>query len=286
MSIKQMSQVWERADVQQGHLLVLLALADWANDKGVCWPSIPSIARKSRMGVRQVRRILADLESKKIITREEHRGRKGRDEYATNRYKLNLSVCPVYIELKPVTDAYLNLTSDAGKPDICDSAIRKEPSVSTTVIEPSGGMPPEDLPAISFAQRVVEELCLHSEPGIMHAVASAINFCVKFEGKSKSSATEYLVAMGRDEIDRGGAPNRFWFSDRKWRTSNGSGTSKAAERNDRNRANIIQGISGVRAGRDAVPVGAAVPNRHNSGGKPIVDIDADRTGAPFRSPDS
>ena len=233
LSIKQMSLVWERADVSQGTLLVLLALADWANDAGVCWPSVPAIARKARLSDRQVRRILDELEEQKIITVQEKRGRKKGGEYATCVYKLNLTICPVLVDLKPVTDDMEDLTFEAAKPDIRDSAIRKEPSVNTTVIEPSGEMPPEDLPELAFAHQVVEELCQQNEPGMMHAVAGAIKFCVKFEGMTKASATRHLIARAREQIARGEAPNRFWFTDRKWRQGavNGNGsTSKADQR--------------------------------------------------------
>lgn len=88
--------------------------------------------------------------------------------------------------------------------------------------------PPEDLPSISFAQHVVTELCLQHENGMVLAVAGAIDFCVKFESKTKSSATEYLIALARDEITHGGSPTRFWFTDRKWRKANGNGNHKTA----------------------------------------------------------
>jgi hypothetical protein len=113
--------------------------------------------------------------------------------------------------------------------------------------EPAGNLPcsgtenlPEDLPSISFAHRVTEELCLPREPGLLEAIASAIDFCVKFEGKTKSSATEYLIARARDEIDHGGSPTRFWFTDRKWRNGNGNGyTSRQLEKRTRNREALV-----------------------------------------------
>ncbi len=61
MSIKVMSAVWEGAAADGGTLLVLLALADYANDQGVCWPSRASLAHKARLSERQVRRALAAL---------------------------------------------------------------------------------------------------------------------------------------------------------------------------------------------------------------------------------
>lgn len=64
-----MSLVWD-LDLSAGDKLVLLALADQANDEGVqCWPSIPTIAKRSGQGERTVRRCISDLEAKGHLTR-------------------------------------------------------------------------------------------------------------------------------------------------------------------------------------------------------------------------
>ena len=62
MSIKIMSEVWDTADVDGAPLLVLLALADYANENGICWPAVATLARKTRVSERHVRRILGALE--------------------------------------------------------------------------------------------------------------------------------------------------------------------------------------------------------------------------------
>ncbi len=62
MSIKIMSEVWESAKVDGAPLLVLLALADYANDNGICWPAVATLAKKTRVSERHVRRILGALE--------------------------------------------------------------------------------------------------------------------------------------------------------------------------------------------------------------------------------
>ncbi len=41
--------------------LVLLALADYANDRRECWPSVQHLARRCRLSVRQVQRVLNKL---------------------------------------------------------------------------------------------------------------------------------------------------------------------------------------------------------------------------------
>ena len=61
MSISLMSQVW-RLDVGHGEQIVLLALADFADDDGEnVYPSVDYIAWKTGYKVRQVQNIMALL---------------------------------------------------------------------------------------------------------------------------------------------------------------------------------------------------------------------------------
>lgn len=62
MSIQVMSRVWLDSDQSGSDLLLLLALADNANDDGVCWPSIKHLAQKIRMCERSVINIIKRLE--------------------------------------------------------------------------------------------------------------------------------------------------------------------------------------------------------------------------------
>ena len=49
MSVKVMSKVWHSAPYSGGTLLVLLALADWADDEGRCYPKLETVAKKARL---------------------------------------------------------------------------------------------------------------------------------------------------------------------------------------------------------------------------------------------
>jgi len=62
MSVKAISHVWEHSKQSGTKLLLLLALADHADDKGVCWPGIDRLARKTRQSRRNVTRLLAELQ--------------------------------------------------------------------------------------------------------------------------------------------------------------------------------------------------------------------------------
>lgn len=78
MSIKLMTAAWEREDLSATHKLVLLALADWANDEGLCWPSINRLAIKTSMAGRSVQRLIRQLEEMGFVRREETVGKGNR----------------------------------------------------------------------------------------------------------------------------------------------------------------------------------------------------------------
>lgn len=76
-----MSLVWEHAPCRENALIVLLALADWSNDDGTCWPSIQKLADKSRVDRRSAQRIVRRLKEDGFITIEEGGGRAKQHRY-------------------------------------------------------------------------------------------------------------------------------------------------------------------------------------------------------------
>jgi Helix-turn-helix domain len=151
MSIKVMEMIWERAPyVEPTILLTLLCLANWANDDGICWPSVPSLARKTRQSERNARYILKRLESDGILGIQEQRGRNH-----TNHYMIDVEKLATYHTWepeqkpakpeKPAKPAKIvagfnddenlqNLQPSVGKPAI---AIAPEPSVEPSVKDPT-----------------------------------------------------------------------------------------------------------------------------------------------------
>lgn len=81
MSIRVMSLVWEHSKQQGSALLVLLAIADFADDDGYCYPSVERLAHKSRMSVRNVRYILRQLEESGELVIERGGGRRRPNRY-------------------------------------------------------------------------------------------------------------------------------------------------------------------------------------------------------------
>ena len=83
MSVKALDVVWRHYPVGGGELLLLLAMADWANDAGEgIWPAVPAMARKARLSDRQVQRLLRELQKNGVIERA------GATEYGTTKYCL------------------------------------------------------------------------------------------------------------------------------------------------------------------------------------------------------
>jgi transcriptional regulator with XRE-family HTH domain len=76
-----MSLVWERAPYTAGSLIVLLALADWANDEGVAWPSMERLALKARIDRRSAQRIVRQLEKDGVLEIEHGGGRAKQHKY-------------------------------------------------------------------------------------------------------------------------------------------------------------------------------------------------------------
>lgn len=87
MSIKIMSLVWEKSQHKGSALLLMLALADHADDKGRCWPGMTSLALKTRMGRRNVVKLMERLEKSGEVVVEVRGG-----QAASNRYRINIEL--------------------------------------------------------------------------------------------------------------------------------------------------------------------------------------------------
>ena len=62
MSVAVMTKVWDTSLAAEGCLLVLLAIADFADDDGRAFPSVPKLAKKARLSERQTQCALRRLE--------------------------------------------------------------------------------------------------------------------------------------------------------------------------------------------------------------------------------
>lgn len=74
MSVKISHWVWQESDAKGNDLLVLLALADNANDQGECWPSMAYLANKTRLHTNTIRKRLNSLRASGIVSWGERPG--------------------------------------------------------------------------------------------------------------------------------------------------------------------------------------------------------------------
>ncbi len=77
MSIKQMSKVFEDTSIKGNEKLLMLALADNANDTGVCFPSWEKLIQKTSMSRNSLAKWLTSLERKELIFRKQRSRKNG-----------------------------------------------------------------------------------------------------------------------------------------------------------------------------------------------------------------
>ena len=101
MSVKVLSLTWEGFPGAGSDLLTMLALADWSDDSGRCWPSIPSIARKVRLSPDQARRVVHRLikDDFLAVTAGKNGGRSSR------RYQIKLDRLTPSVDATPCANA-------------------------------------------------------------------------------------------------------------------------------------------------------------------------------------
>lgn len=85
MSIKAMNWAWDQK-LPPNSKLILMAIADAADEEGDCWPKVKTIAKKCGVSERTVQRVLKDFISNSFLTvtpRFSHEGRQ-----VSNNYRL------------------------------------------------------------------------------------------------------------------------------------------------------------------------------------------------------
>jgi len=82
MSIKLMSKVWEHGPEDKTETLVLLALADRANDDGTsCYPSLDEITNRCRLSRQGALNVIDRLEENGYLTKQSGGGRGNPNQY-------------------------------------------------------------------------------------------------------------------------------------------------------------------------------------------------------------
>jgi hypothetical protein len=90
MSVKVQSLIWENAPYRGNALLALLALGDWSDDDGYCWPKRQTLAKKSRQSLRSARYAVEQLEKDGFLSIDVHPGRGHQNDFQINLQNLHL----------------------------------------------------------------------------------------------------------------------------------------------------------------------------------------------------
>lgn len=143
--------------------VVLLSVANYANEYGECWAAQATLAAGAECSVRQLRRVLTDLEGRGLIERERRGGAgKGRE---TDMIRLRMRELPAILSAQqrpkeqpdklaasppakvsssPATGQHVrggNRTKQGGQPDIAASDNPKKPSYNSKIPIPSDWQP-------------------------------------------------------------------------------------------------------------------------------------------------
>lgn len=152
MSIKAIDWAFRQKCGTPAEKLVLLALADYANDNGECWPGQDHIAEKTDLVRETVLRLLRSLEKQSLVVSLRKKDASGRD--LGKRYFLQF--CP-----PGVTNNHMPCDNYAAG-DIVDVTCYKgvEPSVEPSLnqepqgaredaFDPQPESPPQDIPVLA-----------------------------------------------------------------------------------------------------------------------------------------
>lgn len=157
MSIKVMTYVWDHSPHTGSDLLMLLALADHANDQGRAWPSIPTLAKKCRVQRRQALYILKKLEEAGDITIEHGRGRGHVSVYVV-KGAVGCTNCQKGAIECTITEEKVHSSAEK-----VHSSVRKGALECTrTIIEPSKNLKPKDTPPTPSRPRKGECVTSHT----------------------------------------------------------------------------------------------------------------------------
>ena len=96
MSVRLVANVLDYVHgIPHGAKLVLLCLADYADDQGKCWPSFQRLSDRCDMSRRHVIRVVADLEEWGLVSRLEER------PYKPTIYGLRIPTSDTHVTAKP-----------------------------------------------------------------------------------------------------------------------------------------------------------------------------------------
>lgn len=179
-----MSLVWE-LELPDSEKIVLLALADCANDEGLCWPGMASLVRKCSKSERTVQYMMRRLEEAGHMTRNEVTGKGCRYTIHPRKACTPAEIAPVQGATKPPQPLHPTPAAVAPKP----SKNRKEPSKFSAIELP------EWMPADEWAAFVEMRKAMRSVPFTEAAKKGIIGDLAKLRSEGHDPAKVLMKAV-------------------------------------------------------------------------------------------
>lgn len=160
MSIRTLSRVWEQSKHRGSELLMLLAIADFADDNGYAFPSVATLAKKCRTSPRNANLILRQLRESGELTVRFNDGPKGVNRYQIQAPRLEETFTPdesntLNRSSLPTEDRFpLPPNAASDKP----SVNHQEPSDRVARLEKGTRLPPNWRLPSEYGQWAVHEL--------------------------------------------------------------------------------------------------------------------------------
>lgn len=156
MSIKVMTWVWDHSPTKGTELLMLLAIADNASDDGSnAYPSIRTLANKTRLDSRTVQRIIRKLVDQDQLLVEERGGRH------SNRYTVlmrELSTAPADCHPRQNATGGIGATPGAAELRHPTPGTATPPEPPGTVLEPSTTAEPAAVRAVEAEEELIQDI--------------------------------------------------------------------------------------------------------------------------------
>ena len=138
-----MSAVWDIEDIDSSECLVLIALADHADDMGRCYPSIGRLAKRTKLSDRGVQKVISRLIEKGFVTVTPCAGQGG-----ANLYTVTATPEP----RSPLNDVHPRTEFTTPPNHVRETPEPRSPKPSRTTIEPSVSIPAVEKPADILGQ--------------------------------------------------------------------------------------------------------------------------------------
>lgn len=138
MSIKVMTWIWDNSPASGTELLMLLAIADQANDAGrEAWPSIRTLAQRTRLDERTVRRVLRRLSEQGLLIVRKGGGRQ------SNYYEIPMESTGTLEVSPPLAERHPGQNAPGADSQACPDADVRAARAQLSQGSPDAAMPPD-----------------------------------------------------------------------------------------------------------------------------------------------